>query len=212
MKNIVTAILRCILSILVLLTMTACVRQQSASDQVAADLDQVRQEEIASDMEAIFGSADLADQYTDRYRQLLEKMQEFEYEVTGEKVSDEGSAADVTVAVTTYDFGGAYKTAREEIIRAAEEGEINIDTDLETYVYDVLFDKMLGLTDKTYTKEVVIKCEQKANGDWVANIHENQDLLDALLGGVISTSTEQAKASEPPQEAEPDTERENVEG
>ena len=194
--------------ILTALLLAGCGQPQTPSDQVAADLDQIREEALSEDMELIFGSADLAEKYTDQYRQLLEKMQEFEYEILGEEIAEDGEHATVQVKITTYDFGAAYEAPREAIVKAAEEGEIDIETDLETYVYDLLFEKLLAVNEKSCVREVTINCTKNSDGDWIAAINSNPELLDAILGGISSAAEKQQEENAAEEDAEDEQESE----
>ena len=70
------------------------------------------------------------------------------------------------------------------MIKDAAEQKIDEETDIDKYVFDMMFDKMLGLEEKKYTVDVEVHCTRNEDGDWVTDIYSNEDLLDAMTGGM----------------------------
>ena len=80
----------------------------------------------------------------------MEKIQDFDYEVKDEKV--DGDAATVKVQITTYNFGTAYKEMYHQVVKDANSGKLTSKTDLNEYIYKMMFNKMNALTKKDYKK------------------------------------------------------------
>jgi hypothetical protein len=167
--------------------LAACGADAKPSDQVKADLDEIKSEEIDDEfLTSVFNDKDLQKKYGDDYSKLLKKVQEFDYEIVKENISDDGNSATVSVKITTYDFGKAYKATYEQVIKDASSGKITSSTDIESYVYKMMFKKMDALKKKNYTTTVKVKCDKDEDDNWETDIDDNDDMRDAVLGGMIS--------------------------
>jgi ABC-type glycerol-3-phosphate transport system substrate-binding protein len=156
----------------------------SPSDQVDKELQEIKNEELADDIGDIFDDEEMSKKYAEDFQGWFEKLQDFDYVIKDEKV--DGDKATVTVEITTYDFGAAFEETYNQMIADATAGTITADTDLEDYTYKLLFEKLNGVTDKTYTKEIVVNCTKDDDGAWETDLESNSDALDAIFGGMMT--------------------------
>ena len=55
-----------------------------------------------------------------------------------------------------------------------------------TEFYELLFARLNGLTEKDYIDTIKIVCiDPLDNGEWIANIKDNEELQDAIFGGMM---------------------------
>ena len=86
--------------------------------------------------------------------------------------------------IRTYDFGREYLAAWTEFLKS-HGGEADED-DLPEF-YELLFARLDALDEKEYIKDTQIVCiDPLGNGEWIADIKENEVLQDAVFGGMIS--------------------------
>ena len=116
---------------------------------------------------------------------FLKKLRSFDFEITGsEENSDKGDDYTlVSVKIKTRDFGREYLAAWTEYLKA------NPDTkpDELTEFYELLFSRLNSLGEKEYIKTIQIVCiDPLDSGEWIANIKENEELQDAIFGGMMS--------------------------
>ena len=89
----------------------------------------------------------------------------------------------VSVKIKTFDFGREYLAAWTEYLKANEGANPEDLTDF----YELLFARLNSLDEKEYIKTIQIVCADPLdNGEWIANIKENEELQDAIFGGMIS--------------------------
>lgn len=124
----------------------------------------------------------------EKYTNWIKMLQKFDYKIGEEKISKDGKTATVQIKLTTYNFGEAYKGMYNQLIEEAKAGKITSSTDIKKYTFDLMFDKMLALKDKEYSKDVIIKCTQN-DGKWTTDIRGNQDFTDAMLGGMMTEAS-----------------------
>ena len=100
-------------------------------------------------------------------------------------MKEEGDHATVTVRIKTYDFGRAYLAEWTDYLREHSDS-LNGDEEL-TGFYEELFAKLSALDKKESIKDVDIVCVKPLdNGEWIANIKDNEQLQDAVFGGMMS--------------------------
>ena len=119
---------------------------------------------------------------------FLRNVRSFDYEVIGSERYDKGDEhfTKVTVRIRTYDFGSEYLAAWTDYLESNEEAGAGDDEDMPGF-YDGLFGRLAGVSDKSYVQDVdIIAIEPIDNGEWITNITSNEDLQDALFGGMIS--------------------------
>ena len=160
---------------------TSCGKNATPSDAVEAELKGIQTEEIKDLKKSMPNSLDSS--YDKQWGDFLKKIQDFDYKVKDEKVS--GKKATVTVTITTYDFGQAYQSTYDQIVNDAKSGSLTSSTDVTKYTYDLLFKNILGVKNKKYTKDVVINCKKNDDGEWTTDAQTNQNLLNALMGGMV---------------------------
>ena len=86
-------------------------------------------------------------------------------------------------AAETFDFGREYLAAWTEYRKANEEAK----PDDLTVFYELLFARLNSPVEKDYIKTIQIVCiDPLNNGEWIANIKDNEELQDAIFGGMMS--------------------------
>lgn len=156
-----------------------------AEAKVRADLDSLQNSEAAgSRLTSIqeFLSKDAGEDL----ETFLSKVREFDYEIIGseEKIDGDDKYTLVTVKIVSCDFGREYLATWKDYLREHEDASTE-DADGREF-YDELFGRLSGLEDKQYISFVEIRAmEPMDNDEWVTDISANEDLQDALFGGMI---------------------------
>lgn len=168
-----------------MMMLAACGGSNGPSDAVSKSLDELKKSEIS---DSALGNADasLNDNTKEAYKAFMEKLHDFDYEITDEKISDDGESADVTVKITTYDFGNAYLDTYEELLQKNDPDKITQDM-----LYGTMFKKMSELKDKKYSEKITVKCT-KSDDEWKPSLNGNAQFQNALFGGTIKIVSELA--------------------
>lgn len=169
--------------VLVMFALTAC-GSKSPKSVVEDNLKQIKTEKTSSNVSKLFNDKTLEQKYGKEYDKFIKKVQDFDYEVKDEKV--DGKKATVKVEIKTYDFGAAYKTTYDTVIADAKSGKITASTDIKDYVYNLMFQNLNSVKDKSYKKTVTINCTKNDKGEWTTDINNNVDFLDAMMGGMFT--------------------------
>lgn len=110
----------------------------------------------------------------------LDKVKEFDYEITNSRKGEEDNTCIVTVKITTYDFANEYLRAWNEYMEV-EEGDR-----WQSQFYSFLLLRLGSVTNKDYVEEVDIICtDAKGDGNWTTDIKTNDRLNNALSGGMM---------------------------
>lgn len=177
-----------ILAILIALcaiAMTGC-GNATPSEAVAETLDSFKAVEVNEDILAL-EELGLSEDTEAAYREFLGKVSDFDYEVTGETISEDENSAVVEVTITTYPFGDAYLDAYEGIYEKYEAASLD-----EDIIYSELFKTLNSLEEKSASYNVKIDCE-KQDGEWVVKLDDNGKFTNAILGDMIYVIKELAK-------------------
>ena len=169
--------------VLVMFALTAC-GSKSPKSVVEDNLKQIKTEKTSSNVSKLFNAKTLEQKYGKEYDKFIKKVQDFDYEVKDEKV--DGKKATVKVEIKTYDFGAAYKTTYDTVVSDAKSGKITATTDVKDYVYNLMFQNLNSVKDKSYKKTVTINCTKNDKGEWTTDINSNVDFLDAMMGGMFT--------------------------
>ncbi len=169
--------------VLVMFALTAC-GSKSPKSVVEDNLKQIKTEKTSSNVSKLFNDKTLEQKYGKEYDKFIKKVQDFDYEVKDEKV--DGKKATVKVEIKTYDFGAAYKTTYDTVVADAKSGKITATTDVKDYVYNLMFQNLNSVKDKSYKKTVTINCTKNDKGEWTTDINSNVDFLDAMMGGMFT--------------------------
>lgn len=178
--------------VLVMFALTAC-GSKSPKSVVEDNLKQIKTEKTSSNVSKLFNDKTLEQKYGKEYDKFIKKVQDFDYEVKDEKV--DGKKATVKVEIKTYDFGAAYKTTYDTVVADAKSGKITATTDIKDYVYNLMFQNLNSVKDKSYKKTVTINCTKNDKGEWTTDINSNVDFLDAMMGGMF-TAIKSAQAGQ----------------
>lgn len=177
----IVALMLCLL----MLVMTAgCAAKSDAEKKVAAELDALKtSESIGIEVSGLKSS--LSDEGRENFDTFLKKLKDFDYEITGVSEDPEGDAAAVTVRIITYDFGREYLAEWTEYLKEHDDA-VSGDGELIDF-YEELFERLAAAEKKDCIKDVDITCAKPLdNGEWIANIKDNEKLQDAVFGGMLS--------------------------
>ena len=169
--------------VLVMFALTAC-GSKSPKSVVEDNLKQIKTEKTSSNVSKLFNDKTLEQKYGKEYDKFIKKVRDFDYEVKDEKV--DGKKATVKVEIKTYDFGAAYKTTYDTVVSDAKSGKITATTDVKDYAYNLMFQNLNSVKDKSYKKTVTINCTKNDKGEWTTDINSNVDFLDAMMGGMFT--------------------------
>ena len=163
--------------------MCGCADQSGASKKVSKELDSLKSSDFMGSELTELRSSLSADGKED-FDEFAAKLRDFDYEISDVSKSDdpEDDSTVVTVRIKTYDFGKEYLAEWTDYLKGHKEGP---DAD-ETAFYEELFDRLSELEKKDHIKSVGIVCiEPIDNGEWIANVKENEELQDAIFGGML---------------------------
>ena len=169
------ALLLCVLMI------SGCAARTDAEKKVAKELDALKtSESVGSEVSDI--KKMLSDEGRDNFDAFLKKLRDFDYELMG--VSEEDDHAAVTVRIKTYDFGRAYLAEWTDYLK--EHGDTLSGDDELAGFYEELFARLAALDKMECIKDVDIVCLKPLdNGEWIADIKDNEQLQDAVFGGMM---------------------------
>lgn len=170
--------------LLCLVMLAGCSSMNGAEKKVSKELNAL-QESDALGSEVITLRDSLSDEGRENFDGFLKKLRGFDFEITGSEENDgqDDDSTTVSVKIKTCDFGREYLAAWTEYLKA------NPDTKPEelTDFYELLFSRLNSLEEKEHIKTIKIVCiDPLDNGEWIANIKENEELQDAIFGGMLS--------------------------
>lgn len=169
--------------LLCLLMFAGCSHLNGAEKKVSNELKALQEAEyMGSEVMALRDS--LSDEGKENFDGFLKKLRSFDFEITGSEEDDgkDDDHTEVSVTITTFDFGREYLAAWTEYLKE------NGDTDPEdaTAFYEMLFARLNALSEKDRISHINIVCiDPLDNGEWIANIKENEELQDAIFGGML---------------------------
>ena len=117
---------------------------------------------------------------------FLAKLRDFDYEIIGSEKIEEGDShcTRVYVRIKTRDFGSEYLAAWTDYLK--EHSDVSADDDDLREFYGMLFGRLAALEKKDYIKDVTVTAiDPIDNGEWITDISGNEELQDALFGGMI---------------------------
>ncbi len=123
-------------------------------------------------------------------KQMQEKVLDFEYTLSNEKIND--TKATVDVEFKTYEFGKALTKIMEEYMEKALPLALSgaSQEELEKIMNDTIEEEIGALTDKTYTEKTTINLVQK-DGVWkVAEIDDEGEVMNAISGNLLNSIKE----------------------
>ena len=118
-------------------------------------------------------------------KMLIEKMQDFDYELSNEKI--DGDKATVDVKITTYNIGNAFTAFMTEYFTQAFALAFSdaADDQIEELANTILETKLNELKDKDYSETVTLNLVNKDDGWKVAKIKNDSDFYNAVTGGLV---------------------------
>ena len=147
--------------LLCLVMLTGCNSMNEAEKKVSKELKAMQDSgNIGSEVMDLRNS--LSDEGRENFDGFIKKLRSFDFEITGSEESkdqDDDSTL-VSVKIKTFDFGREYLAVWTEFLKSNEE---------------------------EYIKTIKIVCiDPLGNGEWIANIKDNEELQDAVFGGMMS--------------------------
>lgn len=183
-KRIINRLAAGLVFLLCLLMLAGCSQLNGAEKKVSKELSALQTSDYAgSEVMALRDS--LSDEGKGNFDGFLKKLRSFDYEITG---SEQGSGEDedctlVNVKIKTFDFGREYLAAWTDYIK--ENGDSKPED--MTGFYEMLFARLNSLSEKDCINNIGIVCiDPLDNGEWIANIKENEELQNAVFGGMMS--------------------------
>ena len=183
-KHMLKAIAAGFAVLLCLLMLAGCTSMTDAEKKVSKEL-KALQESDSTGSEVITLRDSLSEEGRKNFDGFLKKLKGFDFEITGSEENEEkgDDYTLVSVKIKTLDFGREYLAAWTEYLKANEGANSEDLTDF----YELLFARLNSLDEKEYIKTIQIVCiDPLDNGEWIANIKENEELQDAIFGGMIS--------------------------
>jgi hypothetical protein len=175
--------LAAMIAVLILAGALAACSAPTPSDVVKAEFDSFINEDVAQ-LAVDIDADEMGVAFPDSF---LKKMQEFNYTLGEETITED--TATVAVTITTYDFGVVYPVAQETYFR---EDFSKIDYELSgEELTQGLFDAFFEAADDadfSYTETVTVPLS-KVEGKWMMDdLDENNPLTNALWGGLLTTA------------------------
>ena len=166
--------------LLCLLMLAGCSSMNDAEKKVSKEL-KALQESDALGSEVMNLRDSLSDEGRKNFDGFMKKLKGFDFQIIGSEEGDGHTL--VNVKIKTCDFGREYLAAWTEYLKA-NQGEKPQDL---TDFYELLFARLNSTDEKEYIKTIQIVCiDPLDNGEWIANIKENEELQDAIFGGMMS--------------------------
>ena len=169
--------------LLCILMLAGCSRMNEAEKKVSKELKALQTSDSAGN-EVLDLRASLSDGGKENFDGFLKKLRGFDFEITGsEETEDKDGCTLVSVKIKTYAFGREYLAAWTEYLKTNGDAKPEDLTDF----YELLFSRLNALEDKEYINTIQIVCiDPLDNDEWIADIKENEELQDALFGGMMS--------------------------
>ena len=170
----------------ILAFMLASCGGNSARAAVKSDLERLRTSETAPSQLASV-QEDLPEEAGQDFEAFLSKVRDFDYKVLGiETVSEDGEEYTiVNVKITSYDFGKEYLATWTDYLK--NHGDASVEDAEGGEFLTGLFSRLSKLDKKDHISFVEIKAAQDpGSGEWTTDIRTNEDLQNALFGGMIS--------------------------
>ena len=158
---------------------------RGAEGKVRADLDMLQSSESAGSQLNSMQDILTKDSGED-FDAFLAKLRDFDYEIIGSEKIEEGDShcTRVYVRIKTRDFGSEYLAAWTDYLK--EHSDVSADDDDLREFYGMLFGRLAALEKKDYIKDVTVTAiDPIDNGEWITDISGNEELQDALFGGMI---------------------------
>ena len=166
--------------LLCLLMLAGCSSMNDAEKKVSKEL-KALQESDALGSEVMNLRDSLSDEGRKNFDGFMKKLKGFDFQIIGSEEGDGHTL--VNVKIKTCDFGREYLAAWTEYLKTNEEAK----PDDLTVFYELLFARLNSPVEKDYIKTIQIVCiDPLNNGEWIANIKENEELQDAIFGGMMS--------------------------
>ena len=166
--------------LLCLLMLAGCSSMNDAEKKVSKEL-KALQESDTLGSEVINLRDSLSDEGRKNFDGFMKKLKGFDFQIIGSEEGDGHTL--VNVKIKTCDFGREYLAAWTEYLKTNEEAK----PDDLTGFYELLFARLNSPGEKDYIKTIQIVCiDPLNNGEWIANIKDNEELQDASFGGMMS--------------------------
>ena len=179
-KNILRVFAAGLAVLLCLLMLAGCNSMNEAEKKVSKELKALQASDSVGS-EVIDLRDSLSDEGKENFDGFLKNLKDFDFEIIGSEEADGHTL--VNVKIKTFAFGREYLAAWTEFLKENE------DTKPEdmTGFYELLFARLNALKEKEYINTIKIVCiDPLDNDEWIADIKENEELQDAIFGGMMN--------------------------
>lgn len=187
--NILLLIAAIVMAVIVL---TGCSKEPErfpeAEAEVAAELDKIKSADMSDDSLKMFTESVSGDFDGSMLEGYVTKLKDFDYEILGSQKTEEENTVAVDVRITTYDFGNEYLRAWEEHMMQDEANR------WENQFYSFLLLRLGSVSSKDYVSDAKVICtDPKGDGNWETDIKSNEELMNAVSGGMLNEIKNLAK-------------------
>lgn len=180
-NNLLRQALPVIAVMLCILMLAGCSQMSEPEKKVAKELDALKHSESLGS-EVITLRDTLPKEGRQDLDTFLDELRDFDYEIIGSRAKSDCTV--VSVRIKTCEFGKEYLAAWTDYLKSHKEGPT--DDAAAAAFYELLFSKLAGIESKGYIRDIEIVCADPLdNGEWIANIKDNEDLQDAVFGGMM---------------------------
>lgn len=174
------------------MVLTGCSKEPEACPEAevvtSSELDKLKSADVADDSLKAF-TEDVSGEYDGSMLEgYIEKLKDFDYEILGSQKAEDENSADVLVKITTYDFGNEYLKAWNEHMSQDE-------TDRwQSQFYSFLLLRLGSVSNKDYVSEIKVTCtDPEGDGNWQTDLKSNEELMNAISGGMLNEIKNLAK-------------------
>ncbi len=168
----------------------AAIKAQDAEGVRAVYDGSYSEDELMGTVDSLLGESEEGKEDDEAAKQFKVKIFGFDYTVGEERI--DGEDAEVDVTFKTYEFGAMIGQYLERTVNELLPAAFNGASAEEIYEMGIkiLEEELANLTEKSYEKTVPMKLK-KVKGEWkVAEIEDDSEFLNAMLGGMVDTVKE----------------------
>jgi len=179
-KNILITICAALLALL----LAAC-STGGAKGEVETELERLKTSETAAASLAAVKEK-LPESAGGDFDSFLANVRDFDYKILGNEVRNDGDGEYtlVTVKIRSCDFGREYLATWKDYMKTHKNASAEDAEGAE--FYEELFSRLAGLKRKQHVSYVDVKVTESEDGSLTTDIQTNEELQDALFGGMIS--------------------------
>lgn len=191
-SSVISVLIAAVMLAVSVIVLPGCSELSGAEARVSEDLESMRYVELDPAV-----SEEIEDMLSDTGREYFEmflgKAGEFDYEIVSSEEGDDATV--VKVRITTCDFASEYLRTWSEFLeeQSGTDGQSEFDSGL---LYETLFKNLSVIRKKDYISYVDINCIQDEAGEWQTDAKSSPELMNAILGGMVSEMKNLAELGE----------------